>query len=40
MLTAIVVGVGTMGVAMAVVQKIYRHYGSLEEDEIMAGVRA
>ena len=35
MLTAIVVGVATLGVTLAVVQKIYREYGSLEESEIL-----
>ncbi|NQY74084.1 MAG: cation:proton antiporter subunit C [Candidatus Margulisbacteria bacterium] len=35
MLTAIVVGVGTLGVALAVIQKIYREYGTIEEDDIL-----
>lgn len=35
MLTAIVVGVATLGVAMAVLQKIYAQYGTIEEDEVM-----
>jgi len=35
MLTAIVVGVSTLGVALALVQKIFRVYGTIEEDEIM-----
>ena len=35
MLTAIVVGVATLGVALAVVQRIYRAYGTIEENEIM-----
>ena len=35
MLTAIVVGVATLGVALAVVQRIYRAYGTIEEDEVM-----
>ena len=34
MLTAIVVAVATLGVALALVIKIYRHYDTLEEDEI------
>ncbi|MFO7883335.1 MAG: cation:proton antiporter subunit C [Desulfobacteraceae bacterium] len=34
MLTAIVVGVATLGVALALAVKVYREYGSLEEDEI------
>lgn len=35
MLTAIVVGVATLGVALAIVQKINRVYGTIEEDEIL-----
>ena len=35
MLTAIVVGVATLGVALALVQRIYRAYGTIEEDEVM-----
>jgi multicomponent Na+:H+ antiporter subunit C len=35
MLTAIVVGVSVTGVALAVLQRIYRVYGTLEEDEIL-----
>ena len=35
MLTAIVVGVSTLGVALAIVQSIYRECGSLEEDIIL-----
>ncbi len=35
MLTAIVVGVGTLGVALAIAMSIYKEYGSLEEDEIL-----
>jgi len=35
MLTAIVVGVGTLGVALAIVLAIYKHYGSVEEDRIL-----
>ena len=34
-LTAIVVGVATLGVSLALTLGIYRHYGSLEEDEIL-----
>jgi multicomponent Na+:H+ antiporter subunit C len=34
MLTAIVVSVGTLGVALAICLGIYRRYSSLEEDEI------
>ncbi len=36
MLTAIVVAVSTLGVALALAIKIYRIYGTLEEDEILA----
>jgi multicomponent Na+:H+ antiporter subunit C len=35
MLTAIVVGVSTTGVALALVIMIYRRYHTLEEDEIL-----
>ncbi|MDH4321322.1 MAG: cation:proton antiporter subunit C [Desulfobulbaceae bacterium] len=35
MLTAIVVGVGTLGVALAIAMSIHEKYGSLEEDEIL-----
>jgi len=35
MLTAIVVGVATLGVGLAIVQKIYIEYGSVEESEIL-----
>ena len=38
MLTAIVVGVSTLGVALAVLQKIYRVHGTIEEDEILEGM--
>lgn len=38
MLTAIVVGVATLGVALAVIQKIYRIHGTIEEDEILKGM--
>jgi len=34
MLTAIVVSVGTLGVALAICLGIHRRYNSLEEDEI------
>jgi multicomponent Na+:H+ antiporter subunit C len=34
MLTAIVVSVATLGVALALAIKIYRRYGTLEENEI------
>lgn len=39
MLTAIVVMVATLGVALAIVIKIYRRYGTLEEDEIIEAMR-
>ena len=39
MLTAIVVGVATLGVALAVVQKVHAEYGSIEEDEILGRVK-
>jgi multicomponent Na+:H+ antiporter subunit C len=35
MLTAIVVGVGTTGVSLAILLMIYKKYKSLEEDEIL-----
>lgn len=35
MLTAIVVGVGTTGVALALLLTIYKKYKTLEEDEIL-----
>jgi len=35
MLTAIVVAVSVTGVALAVLLRIYRQYGTLEEDEIL-----
>lgn len=36
MLTAIVVMVGTFGVALAFIIRIHRQYGTVEEDEILA----
>ena len=39
MLTAIVVGVATLGVALALAIKIYNRYETLEEDEILAQIR-
>jgi multicomponent Na+:H+ antiporter subunit C len=38
MLTAIVVAVATLGVALALAIKIYRRYDTLEEDEIHAQI--
>jgi len=40
MLTAIVVGVATTGVALALLQRIHKGYGTLEEDELLEKVRA
>ena len=39
MLTAIVVAVATLGVALALAIKIHRQYHSLEEDEIIGQIR-
>jgi multicomponent Na+:H+ antiporter subunit C len=39
MLTAIVVGVATLGVALALAVRVYDRYNTLEEDEILAQVR-
>ena len=39
MLTAIVVGVGTTGVALALLLRVYKAYGTLEEDEILKKLR-
>ncbi len=39
MLTAIVVAVATLGVALALATKIYRQYGTLNEDEILDRIR-
>ena len=39
MLTAIVVGVATLGVALAFAVRIYGQYNTLEEDEILAKIR-
>ena len=39
MLTAIVVMVATLGVALAVAIMIYRRYGTLEEDQIITSQR-
>ncbi len=40
MLTAIVVGVSTLGVGLAVTQKVYREYGSIEESEILEMIKS
>ena len=39
MLTAIVVGVSTLGLALAITQKVYHDYGTIEEDEILAEIK-
>jgi multicomponent Na+:H+ antiporter subunit C len=39
MLTAIVVGVATLGVSLALVIAIYRQYQTLEEDELVRKMR-
>ncbi len=39
MLTAIVVGVAILGVALAVSQLLYKDYGTLEESEILAAIK-
>jgi multicomponent Na+:H+ antiporter subunit C len=39
MLTAIVVSVATLGVALALAIKVYRQYGSLDEDEIAERIK-
>lgn len=39
MLTAIVVGVSILGVALAILQKIYRVHDTIEEDEILASIK-
>jgi len=40
MLTAIVVSVSVTGVALAILVRIYRRYGTLEEDEILEKIRS
>lgn len=39
MLTAIVVGVSTTGVALALIILIYRKFGTVEEDEILEAMK-
>jgi len=39
MLTAIVVSVATLGVALVLAIKVYRQYGTLEEDEIAMRIK-
>ncbi len=40
MLTAIVVGVATIGVALSIAQMVFKEFGSLEEDEILEQIKA
>ena len=40
MLTAIVVGVSTLGVALSVAQSIFRDFGTLEENEILEKIKS
>mgnify|MGYP001470978226 FL=1 len=40
MLTAIVVGVAITGVALALLLRIYKRYGTLEEDELLERIRS
>ena len=40
MLTAIVVGVSTLGVALAVAQSIFKDFDTLEEDEILEKIKS
>jgi multicomponent Na+:H+ antiporter subunit C len=40
MLTAIVVGVSTLGVGLAITQKLHREYGSIEEHEILEIIKS
>ena len=39
MLTAIVVGVATTGIALALLILVYQRYGTLEEDEILEALK-
>lgn len=39
MLTAIVVGVATIGVGLALVQAIHRDFGTIEEDELLREIQ-
>jgi multicomponent Na+:H+ antiporter subunit C len=39
MLTAIVVGVATLGVGLAIAQKLFEDFGSLEEHEIIDQIK-
>jgi multicomponent Na+:H+ antiporter subunit C len=39
MLTAIVVGIATTGIALSLLVILYRRYGTMEEDEILEALR-
>jgi len=39
MLTAIVVGVATLGVALSLIMRIYQQYGTINEDEILEQIK-
>lgn len=40
MLTAIVVGVSTVGVALSIAQRLFKEFGTLEEDEILEQIKS
>lgn len=40
MLTAIVVGVATLGLGLAIAQKIHRQFGTLEENELLEKIQS
>jgi len=40
MLTAIVVGVATLGVGLAITQKLYGEFGTIEETEIIEAIKS
>ena len=40
MLTAIVIGVSTLGVGLAITQKLHREFGSIEEHEILEIIKS
>ena len=40
MLTAIVVGVSTLGVALSITQKLYTQFGTIEENEILKQLKS
>ena len=39
MLTAIVVGVATLGLGLTLARKVYEHYGTFNEDEILKKIK-